>query len=826
MDEKKWRNNFSEIQKILGDKTMKKKNLINTLVFTILLFATTYPATYYVDNSRPDDSGSGLSWALAKKTISAAISVSSAGDTILVKYGTYLITSSLSLTSNRMITSDDGSNNSWNTALYDSSQCIIKPDTSVRCRIFTISTSGISNSTHLRGLKITEGEATLETINALYGGGILILSNADPVIENCWISKNTAATIYDQSYGGGIAITGTGTNPIIQYCTIDSNVAGTIRYGDGGGISSDNVSMPQIHHNIITNNIATTHGSASGGGIYCNNSYATISYNTISNNIASNGLYGLAGYGFGGGIYVTNGVVQILSNNILFNIASTSRGGSGGGININGINHYVYQNEITDNIGSTGEEGNGGGISCSGEVQIKNNIIANNKACISSGFKGGGGGVSMEGNGAILEYNIIDNNTASVYGLGRGGGVVIAGHSVSYNIISNNIASEMNEGYGGGAWTYNAGNCTLGNNTFYRNANKGLSFTSGNGSGLYYWYGAYNFKMKNNIFMDHNVSGSDSVAIFSGEILTNNWNNCFYNNGLNYNSNITSHNEVLANPQLTDPANGDFTLLYGSPCIDAGADTLVYNQTTNHNMGWVVDIGANEYTGTRVLKNINGTGEYFFGGQVRAKINVTTLGSLSEIDVTVHPGETHTYASGSLQRWYEITSTGSGATFDITLSYKDTELNGEIENDLNLWRWDGASWNGPGLSSDTSTTDNWLKVTGQSSFGDLVISDADDPGALPVEDDHDIPHYYELQQNYPNPFNPSTKISWQSPVGSHQTLKVFDVLGNEIATLVDEYKPAGSYNVEFTMNNLASGIYFYQLKVGEFIQTKKMVLIK
>jgi hypothetical protein len=326
--------------------------------------------------------------------------------------------------------------------------------------------------------------------------------------------------------------------------------------------------------------------------------------------------------------------------------------------------------------------------------------------------------------------------------------------------------------------------------------------------------------------MDHNVAGSDSIAIFSGESLTNNWNNCFYNNGLNYNDNFTSHNEVLANPQLTDPLNGDFTLLYNSPCIDTGADTLVYNETTNHNMGWVVDIGANEYTGTRILKNINGTGEYYFGGQVRAKINVTALGSLSEVDLIVHPGETHANASASLQRWYEITSTGSGATFDITLSYKDTELNGEVENELNLWRWDGASWDGPGISSDTSTTNNWLTVTGQTSFSDWIISDANDVGALPVEDEQVIASDFELLQNYPNPFNSGTIISWQSPIGSHQTLKVFDVLGNEIVTLVNEYKHAGKYKIEFNANTFPSGVYFYRLQAGELSETKKFILIK
>jgi hypothetical protein len=89
---------------------------------------------------------------------------------------------------------------------------------------------------------------------------------------------------------------------------------------------------------------------------------------------------------------------------------------------------------------------------------------------------------------------------------------------------------------------------------------------------------------------------------------------------------------------------------------------------------------------------------------------------------------------------------------------------------------------------------------------------------------------FTLYQNYPNPFNPSTKISWQSPIGSWQILKVFDVLGREVATLVDEYRDAGSYEVEFnlasSMKNPTSGIYFYQLKVGEFVEGKKMLLLK
>jgi hypothetical protein len=128
---------------------------------------------------------------------------------------------------------------------------------------------------------------------------------------------------------------------------------------------------------------------------------------------------------------------------------------------------------------------------------------------------------------------------------------------------------------------------------------------------------------------------------------------------------------------------------------------------------------------------------------------------------------------------------------------------------------------------------------------------------LSVDDSGIIPDKFSLSQNYPNPFNPSTKIrfvipnevrnlkdfSSQTPRNDNSfiTLKVYDVLGNEIATLVNEEKQPGTYEVVFNINrysgevrNLVSGIYFYQLRAGDpstssglgFVETKKMVLIK
>jgi hypothetical protein len=95
-----------------------------------------------------------------------------------------------------------------------------------------------------------------------------------------------------------------------------------------------------------------------------------------------------------------------------------------------------------------------------------------------------------------------------------------------------------------------------------------------------------------------------------------------------------------------------------------------------------------------------------------------------------------------------------------------------------------------------------------------------------VEETKETITNYSLQQNYPNPFNPSTKIKYSVPQSSEVIIKVFDVLGNEIETLVKEEKPTGSYEITWNAANLPSGVYFYRLKADSFIDTKKMILLK
>jgi len=85
---------------------------------------------------------------------------------------------------------------------------------------------------------------------------------------------------------------------------------------------------------------------------------------------------------------------------------------------------------------------------------------------------------------------------------------------------------------------------------------------------------------------------------------------------------------------------------------------------------------------------------------------------------------------------------------------------------------------------------------------------------------------YSLFQNYPNPFNPSTKINFNVSKSVFVTIKVYDLLGREVTTLVNENKPAGDYSIQFDGSKLVSGIYFYRMQAGDFVQSKKLVLLK
>ena len=144
----------------------------------------------------------------------------------------------------------------------------------------------------------------------------------------------------------------------------------------------------------------------------------------------------------------------------------------------------------------------------------------------------------------------------------------------------------------------------------------------------------------------------------------------------------------------------------------------------------------------------------------------------------------------------------------------------------------GTSWS---VQYEDSTSVNALNSIyivdeniGWATGSDGMILKTTNGGVTFVEEEEfdEIPTNYTLSQNYPNPFNPSTRIRYSAPQSSNVLIKVFDILGNEIETLMSEEKAAGTYEITWYAENLPSGIYFYKLQAGNFVETKKMVLLR
>ena len=171
----------------------------------------------------------------------------------------------------------------------------------------------------------------------------------------------------------------------------------------------------------------------------------------------------------------------------------------------------------------------------------------------------------------------------------------------------------------------------------------------------------------------------------------------------------------------------------------------------------------------------------------------------------------------------------------VTLNWSTaTELNNfgfEIErsSDKTNWRTIGFK-EGKGTTSEPqqySYSDKLSDITSSRLY--YRLKQVDYNGSFEYSEIVEVeiaPSVFSLSQNYPNPFNPSTTINYQIPELSFVTIKVYDVLGNEVAALVNEQKPAGKYEVGFNASELVSGVYFYTLSAGEFVQSKRMLLLK
>ena len=173
------------------------------------------------------------------------------------------------------------------------------------------------------------------------------------------------------------------------------------------------------------------------------------------------------------------------------------------------------------------------------------------------------------------------------------------------------------------------------------------------------------------------------------------------------------------------------------------------------------------------------------------------------------------------------------STYEINWTSNDVQ-NVKIEYSIN----NGATWDSVADSVESSGAYQWnvpnvLTTQGRIKISDLALPSVYDASDAPFRidyisnvNDQTGVSKYQLLQNYPNPFNPTTTIKYSIKNSGLVSLKVYDILGHEVATLVDQNQQIGNYDVSFDASRLASGIYYYRLKSGTFIQTKKLILLK
>ncbi len=231
------------------------------------------------------------------------------------------------------------------------------------------------------------------------------------------------------------------------------------------------------------------------------------------------------------------------------------------------------------------------------------------------------------------------------------------------------------------------------------------------------------------------------------------------------------------------------------------------------------------------LTNLKITTEQNVDGKKSAKIDYKFTGS----NGMVSADEINPLALGSNQNY----KFGIWIFGDLSSNFVDLKFTAGSESKIipvdtlnySGWKFIEVSFGSIAGSGDILFDGVRIKQNSSGADSGAVFVDAiqyRDPNATDVNEGYNpsLPSQYSLYQNYPNPFNPSTVIKYSIPSESYVTLKIFDMLGREVATLVNGKRFSGTYEVKFDAGNLASGIYLYQLKAGNFSATKKLILTK
>ncbi|MGE5399302.1 MAG: choice-of-anchor Q domain-containing protein [Ignavibacteriales bacterium] len=326
-----------------------------------------------------------------------------------------------------------------------------------------------------------------------------------------------------------------------------------------------------------------------------------------------------------------------------------------------------------------------------------------------------------------------------------------------------------------------------------------------------------NLKLMNNIFYNTKDIYTDTKTLSSTPTIGY---NCYFtNNGTQLSGTHYTGDIWGTDPKFVNAAGRDYQLQQTSPVIDKG---ITFAQVTNDKkgvsrpQGTAYDMGAYEYasagsTPTAPPAPTDVTPPSVTGASLGSSTTLTITFSEKLSPAGVSSAANYTISGGIRVRSAVLSQTLDkiilttskhrlGTTYTVIVNNIKDQAGNIVSPTANSAQYQSSSW-GSAASPDSAATD---------------ITDGNSTA----------PDQFQLNQNYPNPFNPSTSIKYSLPQAAFVSLKVYDILGKEVATLVNEQKAPGSYEVSFQGGSLASGIYIYQLKAGTFEQVRKMILSK
>jgi hypothetical protein len=776
-------------------------------------------------------------------SIQAGIDLAGEGDTVLVANGLYYENIDFKgkhiTVASHFLTAND-TTHIENTIINGSQPA--NPDTGSVVRMI----SGEDTTSVLCGFTITGGSGTVvEEQGSLWrlGGGILCRGQGGRIkfniIENNEIISDLIAA------GGGISV---GPANLIDYMIMENNhirynrVFGNMEWKGGGGIfwgGDGQMFKNKIHHNECS----SVNDWAIGGGIR----FIT----------------------FLGGPYA---VCQIDSNLIYNNLSIAQTGNAyGGGINADGHRIYMKHNVIMNNIVQSNQVSFGAGLDCGylhhGVSIIEGNYIVNN---INQGNYPLGGGMRLWNSDPLIQNNIIAFNQA-LYG-----GGILSQNEDRYTSINNTIVNNS----GGGIQTDNVyptadhASALLINTIVWNNSGVQIR---GDVTALYCnieegWPGRGNISSLP-YFSDSLFHLSDSsFCIGLGRRKITFGDSIYY----------APLTDFEGNPR---PNSIDTLVDIGADESPYGARPQLMYSTINQNRSYIDPVNDSLHIGMRILnphhQNINvSTRMTNLQGTLWDEQQLFDDGSHGDSSaadnyyaIFLPPviGEDafrfqHTISYEGTQQTlnyredHQITSIGPIICQNYQISASGTN---RLSLQLTL-RNQGQTAPAEAISAEIVPRDNWVTrvVNNDQSFGSIAAGDmvtqqtpfyididsTSYPGYLTMNviiksngypywqqdnilvgieaGQQNMPRQFVVYQNYPNPFNPSTNIEFSIPEAGYVTLKIYNILGEEISTLLSASLLSGSYKYIWDANNLASGIYLYRLEAGNYATTKKMILIR